>query len=689
MDLFSTSDVATSTSVKQQIDELRALIERHNQAYYIDSAPQITDKEFDSLLLRLQQLEESHPQFASPQSPTQHVGSDLQTGFEQHTHAYPMLSLGNTYNEGEVAAFYDRVARGLNEPFSIVCELKYDGVSISLTYLNGKLAYALTRGDGTRGDDVTHNIRTIKNIPLKIPAEDFPDEFEIRGEVVMPWKSFNRLNAKRIERDEQPFANPRNATSGSIKQLNSSITAQRGLDAYLYHIPSGNVPSDSHFENLCWARTQGFNVSNDIRRCDNLEEIFSFLSYWDTQRKALPVAMDGIVLKVDSLRQQRLLGFTAKSPRWAIAYKYQAEQASTRLISIDYQVGRTGSITPVANLTPVQLSGTIVRRASLHNADIIASLGLHIGDHVWIEKGGEIIPKITRRDNEAPEPTLGLTPITYPTHCPECGTPLIRQEGEANHYCPNDSHCPPQRIGHLEHFFSRKAMQIAGGSETARQLYQEGLVYNIADLYDLSAAHLLELDRWKEKSVQNFLASLDASRHVSYARVLYALGIRHVGITVAARLAEAFPDIELLMKASKEQLISVDEIGSTIAQSIIDYFSDQDNREIIKRLIATGLQFTYITEEIDTLSDSLNGKSIIISGKFSHHSRDEYKTIIQQHGGKNVTAISPKTDYLLAGDKMGPAKRAKAKKLGIAIIDEETFLEMISEKKDRPNRLRE
>ena len=665
------------SEIERRIKELRAEIERHNYNYYVLSQPVISDFEFDALLRSLQELESAHPEFYDANSPTQRVGSDLQSDFKQVEHRFPMLSLSNTYSEEEVSEFYERVQKGLNEPFKIVCELKFDGVSISLRYRNGVLVQAVTRGDGVRGDDVTANVRTIRSIPLRLKGEGFPDDFEIRGEILMPWKVFEALNAERERQEEPLFANPRNATSGTIKLQNPAIVASRRLDAYLYFLLGDNLPSDSHYGNLQFARSWGFKVSEAVRCCESLDEVMAFIHHWDVARKSLPVATDGIVLKVDSLYQQKNLGFTAKSPRWAIAFKFQAERALSQLLSVSFQVGRTGAVTPVANLEPVLLSGTTVKRASLHNADIIAGLDLREGDFVYVEKGGEIIPKIVGVDVSKRTEGCVADPIVFPSLCPECSTTLVREEGEAAFYCPNEKGCPPQIIGRIEHFFSRKAMNINAGSETAEQLYRAGLVKDVADLYDLTDMQLAGLERWAEKSIRNFMDSLERSKEVPFERVLFALGIRYVGETVAKRLAKSFLSIEGLMGASFEDLSEVNDIGGSIAGSVIRFFSDESNRLLVERLRKAGLQFAVNASSLEGRSDVLKGLNIVISGSFEHHSRDEYKSLIELHGGKNTGSISSKTNYVLAGANMGPAKLEKAKSLGIEIIDEDTFLKMI------------
>jgi DNA ligase (NAD+) len=662
-------------TIKDRIEALRKQVERLNYSYYVLSKPEVSDFEFDRLLKELEQLEAGHPEYFDPNSPTQRVGSDINKNFTQVEHVYPMLSLSNTYSENEVRDFYNRTLKSLNEPFEIVCELKYDGTSISLTYENGILVKAITRGDGVRGDDVTANVRTIKSIPLKLHGTDYPPVFEIRGEVLMPWSVFEDLNRERAESEEPLFANPRNAASGTLKLQNPAIVASRRLDSYLYYLLGENLPCDGHYENLKKAGTWGFKISDAIKKCQRLEEVFEFIAYWDTERRGLPVATDGIVLKVNSARQQLNLGWTSKSPRWAIAYKFQAESAETRLNSVDFQVGRTGAVTPVANLEPVLLSGTVVKRASLHNADIIESFDIHIGDSCYVEKGGEIIPKITGV-NKAARFMLG-DKIRFIKNCPECGTPLVREEGEAAWYCPNHFGCPPQIKGMIEHFVSRKAMYINIGSETVNQFYNAGLIKNAADLYELKTDDILKLDRWAEKSAKNFLESVHGSFSVPFDRTLYALGIRYVGETVAKRLAQAFHSIDNLMNATYEQLIAVGEIGEVIACSVIDYFSIESNRLLVERLKSLGVQFMLSEDELAEKTNKLNGQTFIISGTFALHSRDEYKNLIENNGGKNTGSVSSKTDYILAGDNMGPAKLEKARKMGIKIISEVEFLKMV------------
>ena len=665
-------------TVKEKIDQLRADLHRHNYNYYVLNAPEISDKEFDDMMRELQDLEKAHPEYMDKNSPTMRVGSDLNKNFVQVAHKYPMLSLGNTYSENEVADFYDRVKKSLNEDFEVCCELKYDGTSISLTYEDGKLVQAVTRGDGEKGDDVTDNVKTIRSIPLVLHG-DYPKSFEIRGEILMPWESFEALNRERELREEPLFANPRNAASGTLKSQNSSVVANRKLDAYLYYLLGENLPGDGHYENLQAAKNWGFKISDHMHKAQTLQEIFDYIRYWDTERKNLPVATDGIVLKVNSLRQQRNLGYTAKSPRWAIAYKFQAERALTRLNKVSYQVGRTGAITPVANLDPVQLSGTIVKRASLHNADIIEGLDLHIGDLVYVEKGGEIIPKITGVDKDARGMMLGEK-VRFITHCPECGSPLIRYEGEAAHYCPNETACPPQIKGKIEHFISRRAMNIDGlGPETVDLFYQVGLIKDASDLYALKVEDIMGLERMGRKSAENIIRGIEASKSVPFERVLFALGIRFVGETVAKKLAHALGEIEAIRGAGLDTLKAIDEIGEKIAQSIVAYFDNPMNDALVKRLEAAGLQFRRSEEELEGRTDKLAGLSIVISGVFTHHSRDEYKSLIEKNGGKNVGSISSKTSFILAGENMGPSKLEKAQKLGIRILNEDEFLQMLSE----------
>ncbi len=664
--------------IADRIKALREELERHNYDYYVLSSPTISDFEFDQKMRELQDLEAAHPEYFDPHSPTQRVGSDLTKNFDQVVHKYPMLSLGNTYSKEEVRDFYERVGRSLNEPFEIVAELKYDGTSISVTYKEGRLSQAVTRGDGVRGDDVTANVKTIRSVPLKLRPGSYPDEFELRGEILLPWSEFDRLNKEREEQEEPLFANPRNAASGTLKLQDPKIVASRKLDAYFYYLLGERLPEEGHYENLQEVRSWGFKVSDAMRKCHDLQEIYDFIDYWDVERKNLPVATDGIVLKVNSLRQQRNLGYTAKNPRWAIAYKFQAERAVTTLREVSYQVGRTGAITPVANLDPVLLAGTVVKRASLHNADIIANLDLHIGDQVFVEKGGEIIPKIVGVDVDYRAASPVGEKVQFISHCPECGTALVRPEGEAAHYCPNETGCPPQIKGRIEHFVTRKAMNINIGPETIEDLYEKGLVRDIADLYTLRMEDLLSLERWAEKSARNLLKSLDESKSVPFERVLYGLGIRYVGETVAKRLASVFHSIGQLREASFETLVGVDEIGERIAQSVLDYFKDERNVRIVERLESYGLKMAIDESVLANKSDKLKGLTIVISGTFARHSRDEYKAMIEQHGGKNTGSISKKTNYLLAGENMGPAKLEKATALGIKILSEDEFLNLLS-----------
>ena len=667
-------------SETERIIELRELLHKYNNLYYVQNAPVISDIEFDKLMHELIDLEERHPELYDPNSPTQRVGSDLSKGFEQAEHRYPMLSLDNTYNEQEVRDFFQRVSGLLNEPFEICCELKYDGLSISLIYEDGKLVQAVTRGDGVKGDIVTDNVRTIKSVPLVLQKGSYPRNFEIRGEVLMPWTSFERLNAEREQQEEPLFANPRNAASGTLKLQNPQEVSRRQLDSYLYYLLGEQLPCDGHYENMMEAAKWGFKVSDHMKKCTTIDEVLDYINYWDTERKNLPVATDGIVLKVNSLRQQRNLGFKAKSPRWAIAYKFQAERQLTRLNSVSYQVGRTGAVTPVANLDPVQLSGTVVKRATLHNADIIKGLDLHVGDMVYVEKGGEIIPKITGVDLDSRSLLMG-DPVKFADVCPECGTKLIRYEGEAAYYCPNAISCPPQIKGRIEHFVSRKAMNIDGlGTETIDLFYQAGLIKDIADLYTLKAMDICRLEGLGEKSAVSIVHGIEDSKKVPFERVLFAIGIRFVGETVAKILARAFKSMEALENATMEQLTAVNEIGVKIAQSIVTFFADERSRALVNRLKEFGLQMELAQEEQEGGSDLLKDKIIVISGVFNHHSRDEYKALIERHGGKNSGSISAKTSFVLAGDNMGPAKREKAQELGVRLVSENEFLEMINEK---------
>ena len=660
---------------KQRIEQLRRELHDHNYKYYVLNQPTISDYDFDQLMHELQDLESRHPEMADPNSPTQRVGSDIQSEFRQVAHKYPMLSLANTYSEQDVRDWYDSVTKGLaGEPFEVCCEMKYDGLSISLTYVDGRLTQAVTRGDGVQGDDVTANVRTIRAIPLVLPGTGYPPEFEIRGEILMPWASFERLNAEREAAEEPLFANPRNAASGTLKSLDSRVVAQRQLDAYLYYLLGEELPAEGHFENLEAARQWGFKISEGMKKVKSVDEILDFINYWDTERKNLPVATDGIVLKVNSLRQQRALGFTAKSPRWAIAYKFKAERACTELLEVTYQVGRTGAVTPVANMAPVQLAGTTVRRATLNNEDFIRSFDLHIGDHVYVEKGGEIIPKIVGVDIDQ-RPIIAQQ-VQFIKRCPECGTPLVRYEGEAAWYCPNDAGCPPQIKGRIEHFIARKAMNIDSlGPETVDEYYRRGLIHNVADLYDIDVQQI-NGDGSRTKSAQRIVNGIQKSKEVPFERVVFALGIRFVGETSARLLARHFKSMDALMAAGLEELQEVEGIGEVMAKSIISYFHNEQNREIVERLRGYGLQFSLSTIN-SPLSTKLEGLSIVISGVFQHHSRDEYKLMIEQNGGKNVGSISGKTSFILAGDNMGPSKLQKAEKLGIRIVNEEEFLEMI------------
>ena len=750
LDLFQNDN-----NERDRIVQLRKELHEHNHRYYVLNQPTIGDMEFDMMMRELQDLEDKYPDMADPNSPTQRVGSDLNQEFRQVEHKYPMLSLANTYSEAEVEDFYNSVKKGLgDEEFEICCELKYDGLSISLVYENGKLVRAVTRGDGVRGDDVTANVRTIRSIPLVVnklmseggltpnpspkgegssnkpsslishPSSSTPPSegmgevfatFEIRGEILMPWQVFEQLNAEREAAGEPLFANPRNAASGTLKSQNSAVVASRKLDAYLYYMLGENLPFDGHYENLMAAKEMGFKVEcltpnpspkgegsgnilsfpnshlssnippqgedrrgfGTLKKVRTLQEIYDFIKYWDVERKNLPVATDGIVLKVNSLRQQRALGYTAKSPRWAIAYKFKAERERTKLLEVTYQVGRTGAITPVANMEPVQLAGTTVKRATLNNEDFIRSFDLHLGDYVYVEKGGEIIPKIVGVDTEAR--TEGLEPVRFITHCPECGAELVRYEGEAAYYCPNDAGCPPQIKGRIEHFISRKAMNIDSlGPETIDDYYRQGLIKNIADLY-LIQVQQINGDGSREKSARKVVQSIEASKSVPFERVVFALGIRFVGETSAKILARKFKTMDALQAATAEQLVEADGIGDVIAGSIVSYFANPDNQAIISRLREYGLQMQLSEEQLAGQSDKLAGMSIVISGVFQKHSRDEYKAMIEQHGGKNVGSISGKTSFILAGDNMGPSKLQKAEKLGVRIVGEEEFLEMVGE----------
>ena len=661
---------------KQRIEQLRRELHEHNYKYYVLNQPTISDMEFDTMMHELQSLEAAHPEMADPNSPTQRVGSDLGGEFQQVAHKYPMLSLANTYNEQDVADWYDSVKRGLKgEEFEVCCELKYDGLSISLTYVDGKLTRGVTRGDGVHGDDVTANVRTIRSIPLVLPGTGYPHEFEIRGEILMPWKVFERLNAEREAAEEPLFANPRNAASGTLKSKSSALVAERDLDAYLYYLLGDELPCTGHYENLETARQWGFKISEGMAKAKSLQNIYDYISHWDTERKNLPVATDGIVLKVNSLRQQRALGYTAKSPRWAIAYKFKAERERTRLEKVTFQVGRTGAVTPVANMEPVQLAGTVVKRATLNNEDFIRSFDLHEGDYVYVEKGGEIIPKIVGVDVSGRLPDA--KPIQFITHCPECGSELVRYEGEAAHYCPNDTGCPPQIKGRIEHFISRKAMNIDSiGPETVDEYYRRGLIRNAADLYDITVQQI-NGDGSRERSARKIVQGIDDSRNVPFERVVFALGIRFVGETSAKLLARHFKSMDALASANLHDLMEVDGVGEVIAKSVITYFHNPTNAETVARLRSYGLQMQLSEEQMQEAGDKLKGKSIVISGVFQKHSRDEYKEMIERNGGKNVGSISSKTSFILAGDNMGPAKLQKAEKLGVQIIDENTFLAML------------
>ncbi len=665
------------TDERQRIVQLRKALHEHNYKYYVLNSPEISDMDFDFMMHELQNLEAKYPDMDDPNSPTKRVGSDLNKEFRQVTHKYPMLSLANTYNYNDVADFYDSVSRGLHgEEFEICCEMKYDGISISLTYIDGRLVSGVTRGDGVHGDDVTDNVKTIRAIPLVLADGDYPREFEIRGEILMPWDVFDKLNEEREAAEEPLFANPRNAASGTLKSQNSALVASRRLDSYLYYLLGDNLPCDGHYENLMKAKEWGFKISAGMRKVKTLQEIYDFIDYWDTERKNLPVATDGIVLKVNSLRQQRALGYTAKSPRWAIAYKFKAERACTKLDEVTFQVGRTGAVTPVANMEPVQLAGTVVKRATLNNEDFIRSFDLHIGDYVYVEKGGEIIPKIVGVDFD--KRPADARPVEFVKTCPKCGTPLVRYEGEAAYYCPNDAGCPPQIKGRIEHFISRKAMNIDSlGPETVDEYYRRGLIRNIADLYDIDVERI-NGDGSRQKSALKIVNGIAASRSVPFERVVFALGIRFVGETSARLLARHFKNMDALASAGLADLQEVDGVGEVIAKSVVSYFSDPVNRDIVNRLRGYGLQMSLSEEQMRAATDKLSGKSIVISGVFAKHSRDEYKRLIEQNGGKNVGSISGKTSFILAGDNMGPSKLQKAEKLGIKIVGEDEFLEMIS-----------
>lgn len=666
----------TTENILKKINQLRSELEAHNYKYYVLSSPEISDFDFDMKLKELEKLEDEHPEFQDPNSPTQRVGSDINQEFSQVKHRYPMLSLSNSYSTGELQEFDARIRRTIGEAFDYVCELKFDGASISLLYENGQLVRAVTRGDGEKGDDVTSNARTIRSIPLTLKGNSFPESFEIRGEVLLPFQVFAELNKAREEAGEQLYANPRNTASGSLKMQNSAEVAKRKLDAYFYYVLGENLSEDGHYETIQQAGEWGFKVSEHTKKCSNIDGVIDFINHWDTARFDLPVATDGIVIKVNSRRLQNNLGFTAKSPRWAIAYKFTAEQVATKLESVSYQVGRTGAVTPVANLSPVLLAGTTVKRASLHNADIIEKLDLHLNDVVFVEKGGEIIPKIVGVDDSAREP--GAAKVEFIRQCPECGTELMRNDGEAAHYCPNETGCAPQIKGKIEHFISRKAMDIDGlGQETIDLLFSRGLIHNIADLYQLKAEQLTVLERMGEKSADRILKSLEQSKEVPFERVLFALGIRFVGETVAKKLANKLVEIDAIASASYEELIDIDEIGGRIAESIRQYFDKEENRRLVEALKTQGLQFKLHESSLEGRSNKLEGLSIVISGTFEKHSRDDLKKLIEQHGGKNVGSISKNTSYLLGGSHVGPSKMQKVEKLGIPVISEDEFLAMI------------
>ncbi|MDY0199434.1 MAG: NAD-dependent DNA ligase LigA [Tenuifilaceae bacterium] len=659
-----------------RVKKLRETINKHNHSYYVEAKSEISDFEFDSMLNDLEALEKKYPELIDSTSPTQRVGSDISQGFKQVQHKTPMLSLGNTYSFEEVTEFHNRIAKTLNTPWQYVCELKYDGTAIGITYVNGKLHRAVTRGDGTQGDDVTANVKTIRSIPLILNGNDFPDEFEVRGEIFMPHAVFSEINEKRLKNDEQLLANPRNAAAGTLKQLNPKIVAERKLDCLLYYVLGDNLPHNNHYDNLQKAKEWGFKVPDSIKQCNTLQQVIDFITHWDTERKQLAYDTDGVVIKVNSFAQQEQLGFTAKIPRWAIAYKYKTEQASTKLLSVTYQVGRTGAITPVANLAPVLLAGTTVRRASLHNADQMELLDLHVNDTVFVEKGGEIIPKIVGVDTKLR--LANSQTYRYITHCPECSTELVRLEGEAKHYCPNQAGCPPQLKGRVIHFTSRRAMNIDGlGEETIELLFANGLVHDIADLYDLTYEQLLTLDRFAKKSAENAINGIEKSKQMPFQKVLFGLGIRYVGETTASKLATHFRLLSKLKQATFEELILVDEVGERIAQSIVDFFANEKNMELINRLTNAGLTLAMEAVEQNIESNILNGQSVVISGTFVSISRDELKELVTKHGGKNTSSVSRGTNLLIAGDKMGPAKLQKATELGIRILSESDFFEMI------------
>lgn len=662
--------------VAARVKRLREEINRHNHLYYVEAKPEISDFEFDAMLSDLEALEKKFPELIDSNSPTQRVGSDIAQGFQQVTHRYPMLSLANTYTFDEIQEFHNKISKTLTSPWQYVCELKYDGTAIGITYKNGKLFRAVTRGDGTQGDDVTANVKTIRSIPLELHGNEFPKDFEIRGEIFMPHTAFDEANAQRSQKGEAPFANPRNAAAGTLKQLNPKVVAERKLDCLLYFLLGEELPYNNHFQNLQKAKEWGFKIPDNIKLCNSVEEVIDFINYWDSARRQLPFDTDGVVIKVNSYLHQNQLGYTAKTPRWAIAFKYKAEQVSTKLLSVDYQVGRTGAITPVANLEPVLLAGTTVKRASLHNADQIALLDLHVGDTVLVEKGGEIIPKIVGVDTT--QRSGNTQNIEYISHCPECGTALTRPEGEAKHYCPNQAGCPPQLKGRVIHFISRKAMNIDGlGEETVELLFANGLIKDIADLYDLTYDQLLALDRFADKSASNAIASIAESKKTPFHRVLFGLGIRYVGETTARKLAMHFGLLENLKSATFDQLTEVDEVGERIAQSIVEFFAEPKNIELTNRLKEAGLMLSQESSTEASLSDRLSGQSVVISGTFSRISRDELKDLVMKHGGKVLSAVSANTNLLIAGDKMGPAKLDKASKLGVKIISEDDFFELI------------
>lgn len=662
--------------VKEQIEHLRRVLERLNYHYYVLNAPAAEDREYDTLMAELTVLEAAHPEFADPNSPTRRVGSDLTREFEAVRHRYAMLSLANTYSEEEVREFVARIEREAQKPTAYCCELKFDGTAISLTYEEGRFVRAVTRGDGTVGDDVSANVRTIRSIPMTLQGEGWPAYMEVRGEIYMPHESFDRLNAERADIGEEPFANPRNAAAGTLKQQNPVVVAQRGLEAVLYAVQADAPVAPSHYETLQKLKSWGFKTSSAVRLCRSVEEIMEYIHYWDTERHKLPYETDGAVIKVDDTYLQRDLGATAKAPRWAVAYKFKAEQAATRLVSIDFQVGRTGAITPVANLEPVRLAGTTVKRASLHNAEQIELLDIRVGDMVLVEKGGEIIPKIVGVDlSQRP---AASEPFRYITHCPECGTALVKEADEAKHYCPNATGCPPQIVGRIVHFISRKAMNIDGlGDETVQLLYNKGMVHDVANLYDLRVEELVPLERQGQRSAEHLVESISRSREIPYARVLFAIGIRYVGETTAKKLAAAIPSINALMSASREVLLEVEEVGEKIADSILAYFADPRNCDIVERLRRAGVQLE--AQQTEKLSAALAGKKIVISGTFEHHSRPELKELIERHSGTNQSSVSKTTDYLLAGSGIGPKKLETATKLGVQIISEAEFMSLIGE----------